>query len=244
MRQSFQIAAAILFGAFPACAQSIPFPGPGGVGAAGGCTPTGTYALVGHATQQGGNVTGTTNCTGTNLQVVARSWFNGSGAPNAPNDTSATNTYTQIGTAVDMGNGTKVDLWYTVATNGAGSWQWGYVGGVPGGFPATAGACFSLSAGTATFDQHAETGASDQPGSVTPTVNGGLLVTGYVPDDSVSGSTLTINSSFTITDQGSHGSNEGIGLAYRVLATCAATNPTWTVSNGTKVGAANIGTFK
>ena len=83
-----------------------------------------------------------------------------------------------------------------------------------------------------------------QPGSVTPLLNGDLVVTSlaFFP-----GTTVSVNNGFTITDQlpGVSGTNFGGALAYLVQATAAAINPTWSLSTGTAAtqSAATIAVF-
>jgi hypothetical protein len=67
-----------------------------------------------------------------------------------------------------------------------------------------------------------------QPGSVSPSTAGDLVVTGYVNHGAGSGPAL-IDSSFTITD----GNEAGFGfgaLAYLITTTGSAVNPSWTVT--------------
>lgn len=75
-----------------------------------------------------------------------------------------------------------------------------------------------------------------QPGSITPSANGELLITALGEGTGATGSTSnSIDSSFTITDQihYSTGSYFGASLAYLVQATAAAVNPTWTTNDAT-----------
>lgn len=81
-----------------------------------------------------------------------------------------------------------------------------------------------------------------QPGSVTPGVNGELIVTGF----DVDGSSVspTIDSGFTVTDVVAYGANvEGIAAAYLVQATAGAIDPTWTYGGGHTI-AATIASFR
>lgn len=85
-----------------------------------------------------------------------------------------------------------------------------------------------------------------QPGSITPSQNNTLIVTGIMSSDD-SREPTTINSSFTVAS--SYSSTNGVsvnsGIAYLVQATAAAINPTWTLANGTATHeAATIASFK
>ncbi len=68
-----------------------------------------------------------------------------------------------------------------------------------------------------------------QPGSITPSVDNCLVVTGIGTQD---GSSASINGGFTITDFNptSGGNFWGSGMAYLIQTTAAAANPTWTSS--------------
>ena len=67
--------------------------------------------------------------------------------------------------------------------------------------------------------------STNQPGSVTPTVNGSLIVTGLYS----SASTHSINSGFTIYSD----DNANFAAAYLIQGTAGAINPTWTLSGAT-----------
>lgn len=69
-------------------------------------------------------------------------------------------------------------------------------------------------------------GSSVQPGSITPSGNGYLVLTGVTYEDTTNA--LSINSSFTISDQlvQSNSAHVGGGAAYFVQPTAGAINPT------------------
>lgn len=71
---------------------------------------------------------------------------------------------------------------------------------------------------------------SGTPGSVTPTNNGSLIITGVKSDNP--GDTYTIGSGYTIAGQipFSAGVNFGGAAAYLIQTTAAAANPTWNVT--------------
>lgn len=73
-----------------------------------------------------------------------------------------------------------------------------------------------------------------QPGIANPPFNGCLIITAN-SNDLNGGGTQTINSGFTITDQGpySGGMNESGGQAYLIQTTKGAVNPTWTMTGST-----------
>lgn len=94
------------------------------------------------------------------------------------------------------------------------------------------------------FDVEGAGGSSNntvQPGSVMPSQNNSLIVTGI---GSTNTNTFTIDSSFTISDQfGGSGTAVPSGMGYLVQGTAAAVNPTWTASSGFEI-VATIAVFK
>lgn len=118
-----------------------------------------------------------------------------------------------------------------------------------GSFPSMAILALNDSGGTPTLDQsnmapqNATGVTSIQPGSVTPTIAGELLVTGLAQN--TTSATNTINDSFIISDQTLAVSNASVGvsLAYILSGTTAAINPTWSLVGSDTPGAA-IATFK
>ena len=86
-------------------------------------------------------------------------------------------------------------------------------------------------------------GTTLQPGSVTPSLNGELVITG-VSDDTPPG-VFSIGSGFTILSQDAGSGNaQGGACAYLVQSTAAAINPTWTISVSQSFIAATIATFE
>jgi hypothetical protein len=107
-------------------------------------------------------------------------------------------------------------------------------------------AAFSGAALTSPFD--VQNGASvysgtPQPGSITPTQNNCLIVSGLALGVEAT-SAVTIDLSMTITNQQnfSAGVNFGVAFAYLVQGTLAAINPTWIAPDS--AGIANIASFK
>lgn len=103
---------------------------------------------------------------------------------------------------------------------------------------------FSGADTTAPFDQEngasASSVTSHQPGSVTPTVNDEVLVATLSFDAS---NTISVNSSFTISDQVDLGTCYGIAAAYKIQTSAGAENPTFSWGSSATVSAA-IATFK
>lgn len=87
--------------------------------------------------------------------------------------------------------------------------------------------------------------ASISPGTVTPTVDGYLIVTGFTGGNTFGGA-ATINNSFTITNQKAltGGSNYGTAAAYLIQGTAAGVNPTWTLGSVVSNIASSIAVFQ
>lgn len=99
------------------------------------------------------------------------------------------------------------------------------------------------------FDQQsgsymAGSGSSILPGSVTPTEDNEIVITG-VAENGTPG-TRAINGGFTIQGNVNHsgGVNYGVALAYLIQTTAAAANPTWSGLNAAGQHASTIATFK
>ena len=76
----------------------------------------------------------------------------------------------------------------------------------------------------------ASTVSTFQPGSVTPAVNGELLIAGLGFNGGSPPITVSIDSGFAITDQFYLANSYGCALAYLVQAVAAPVDPTWTVA--------------
>lgn len=82
-----------------------------------------------------------------------------------------------------------------------------------------------------------------QAGSITPTVDGCLIVAGCGREDTTGA--MTINLSYTIADQQvqANSQHRGSAIAYLVQGTAAASNPTWT-DTAAGIDGATIAAFK
>lgn len=114
-------------------------------------------------------------------------------------------------------------------------------------FPQICIIAFSGTATSSVYDtengNNGSTGASSiQPGSVTPSQNNEVVVTGFT---SINTMTAGINGGFTISDQASNVPSQhfGGGIAYLIQTSAAAANPTWTLGETVDVSA-SIATFK
>jgi hypothetical protein len=85
---------------------------------------------------------------------------------------------------------------------------------------------------------------SRQPGSVTPSEGGELIITGIAGELNTHGA-FSINSGFTISHQKDFENphNTPGAMAYLIQGAAAAVNPTWSWT-GSKNGASTIATFK
>lgn len=99
------------------------------------------------------------------------------------------------------------------------------------------------------LDQHSHAfnaaATSLAPGSITPSENNELVITG-VGFDGNFGTSATVNGGFTITDTDAGGAavSFGGGMAYLVQTTAAAANPTWTGNVGSGGVSAGVTSFK
>lgn len=184
------------------------------------------------------------NTTGADLIVVTMSLANSTFA--APTSSPSAGTFTgltaQISAAVD---GSVI---YYISNPTTSSSQTFTENLGSNNYPSICVAAFSGTNTSLVFD--VENGAKTlsnvttfQPGTVTPSQNNELIITGI----GVGGTTnsLTIDNGFTINGQktGTGGAAEGIGMSYLIQTSASAVNPTWTNANNVHT-AATIATFK
>lgn len=85
------------------------------------------------------------------------------------------------------------------------------------------------------------TGSTVQPGSLTPSEDDCLLVTGMVNENNSGGGAGTINGGFTAHAVNYSGGNHlGGGIAYLIQTSAAGANPTWDLTNAVAGGIAAI----
>lgn len=82
--------------------------------------------------------------------------------------------------------------------------------------------------------------AASQPGSITPTQDGEIVITAMV----CSGTPAAVDSGFTVAELLHSSSSTGLGLAYKIQTAAAALNPTWSVASGSVLEATTIASFK
>lgn len=189
--------------------------------------------------------TGSLDTTGCDLLVVLISGTSGPIGSGTVSDSKG-NTWNKL-TAPAVGSGFNggAVIWYAVNPTVGSGHTFTLSSGITG-YPSIVAAGYSGSDTTSPFD--VENGAtlnasSGQPGSVTPSVNDELLVTGS-SNGSFGAATVTSDSGFTdVVGRGVSGNGLGISYAYKVQTTAGAENPTWTTTAGS-IGVAVIATFK
>ncbi len=205
-----------------------------------------TIALVTHGIAQSANSLSVTtaglNTTGATLLVMVVANYNAVSPP-AVSDSKG-NTWVQRTTygGASSTSGASATVFYsTTGLVGTGHTFTASAGGST--YPSICVLAFS--GASPAYDVENGNNGSTSPtatGSVTPSRNNSVLVTGIACNGNIGGA--TIDSSFAITDEVnvSPGAAEGIAAAYKVQTTAAAENPKWTVSS-TNLTAA-IASFK
>lgn len=205
------------------------------------------YSLVAHTNFAGstfGGTSGSIDTTGANLIVIVVGAYDGGGAGMLATMTdNKGNTYTLRINRITGPTGFQFQLWE--CANPIVGTGHTFTQSEPGPSPNYNSFCIGAFSGAATSPFGGEVDAtipsgtsSQQAGSITPSQNGCLVISGLLFSDNM-GPTATIDSGLTITDQLGHGStNEGSGLAYLVQSTAGAINPAWAISNGSLESAA------
>lgn len=191
----------------------------------------------------GVNTTSAIDTTGANLLIAYVNEYTGYSHSFAVSD-SKSNTWTPL-TAKDDASSNYSQLFYCAGPT-VGSGHTFSIGNGGAGNPIIAVQAWS-GANVSPFDvQNGSTAGATtiQPGSVTPSNNNSLIVCGFSDGSATS---YSINGGYTTTDNDDASShqNQGMGLAYLVQTSAAATNPTWTAAvGGATFKTANIAVFK
>ena len=201
-------------------------PGPGGY-AAPNAPSVVCHTTAGTTSNSANLTTSAMNCTGVKVFVAAVSAVGGSYATNVLSDSQG-NTWTRL---TEIADGYP-QVFYAVSPSVGSSQTFTVLGGVPGNGMQIAVAGFN---NVSSMDVHNGTNlyssaTTQQPGSITPSQNGELLVTIYEGLLLDSSTTLAVNSGFTMLDNSNNGYGGGsnyTALAWQVQATAAAINPTW-----------------
>lgn len=201
-------------------------------------------SLVASTGTAGGATTVTTsaiNTTGATLIVVQISEYS-VGASIALTDSQG-NTWTAL-TVKNQGN-SRSQLHYCVSPSTSASHTFTY--GTALRYPSICVQAFSGVSTSSPFDVQNTNGASAATtvttGSVTPSQNDEVLITGLCFETT---GTISINSSFTISNQVNYafGNNFGSAMAYKIQTTAGAENPTWSKTGTGTSFATGIATFK
>jgi hypothetical protein len=181
------------------------------------------WSLIAHTAKEGSSTAITTNAidtTGATLIVICAAANNpgGVGITDSPGNSINFNGGTNTGTATSM------EIFWIVnpTTNASHTFTCSGFS-----FPSLAVLAFSGSYGGAEKKTGANGSGSSTPGSITPTSDNALLVTGVCDGSNVTGS---ISGGFTISDQIGGSTGQRVGAAYLIQTSAAAANPTWTIS--------------
>jgi hypothetical protein len=202
-----------------------------------------TFALIANTSEASSDGSAVTtpgiDTSGADLLVL---WVSGQYQLSATPTDSKGNTWTALTEEVVVGGERGIFYYAKNATVGSGHT---FSVSQTSKLPSLCVAAFSGGHLTTPADQEsgADTfGSTLAPGSITPTENDELVVTGI--SFNVAG-TFTIGSSFTITNQEDKtAANLGGAMAYIIQTSAAAVNPTWTHNPGGSSMAARIASFK
>jgi hypothetical protein len=182
------------------------------------------------------------NTTGANLLVAVLSCFGAT--PSVTVSDSKSNTWTALTNY--LGTDANVRIYYSVPSSVGTSHSFNAAqagGATP--FPSISVSAFSGAHATPYTSQVAGsggTGTSRQPGSITPSEDNCLVISGV---DFNTGTSPSINSSFTIGATSIYVSSYRLGgsIAYLIQTTATVVNPTWSWT-GSVNNAASIAVFK
>lgn len=183
------------------------------------------------------------NTTGANLIVAVATNYAGSAQPTTMSDSRSLSwTSRTLYEGIDLG----IQVFY--AANPTVGAAHTFTATNFNGYPSVAVIAFSGAATAAPYDVEngavQASGTTVSTGSVTPSANNEVLVTGLVHGDPTV-SAASIDSSFTVSNQVAYASGDhiGIAMAYKIQTTAGAENPQWTwMAAG--AGAGSIATFK
>jgi len=200
------------------------------------------YALITNAASNGlnGGTTTGVDTTGATLLILTVGWYDGTTADVTVSDSKG-NTWTPLTKKSDTGLSTR--MWYCDSPT-VGSAHTFTVSG-SGTYSAVSVSAWSGSTTGAYGTENSAYSAvanSLAAGSVTPAVDGSLVVTAC---SFAATGTFSIGSGFTITNQQNYNgaTNEGHAQAYLIQGTAAAINPTWSQTGGATQIETVIATF-
>ncbi len=217
----------------------------------------GQIAFIGNAKASAASTstatTASADTTGANLAVVVACGYASSsctnGAGGMPMSDSKTNTWQRAtpSPGYSAGNG-NICIFYSELTSVGSGHTFSLQAGLGGSYPTVFAGWYSGAASSSSKDQHNGAGSSSgttlQPGSVTPSTNGQLVVTGICDGASVHTRSVDTMDVTPWKDNANNNSFSTGAWSYQIQTTATAVNPTWTVG-GSGVGrAAAIATFK
>lgn len=183
------------------------------------------YSLIAHTVKEGNSVTVTTTAidtTGATLIVIVAS--TGSNNLFLPTDT-GTNRWIYISAANSVGS----SVYYVINPTTSAT----HTFTLTASFPSLAILVFTGDgAGPEKVTNNTVTSTTTTPGSITPSKNGALLITGFCAGSAL---TETINASFTISDQAGGTTGQRVAAGYLIQTTAGAANPTWTASGSATI---------
>jgi hypothetical protein len=200
--------------------------------------------------KSGGTANGVTtsgiNTTGANFIVITASWYPGSTSSGTLSDSNG-NTWTAL-TARSSNTLNKSQIFYCYSPIVGSGHTFTYSG--TGIFPSIIVAAWNNIA-SSPFDQ--ENGAASTiaqgtwaSGSITPS-QGNTVVIAALGFENNSGGSVTLDGGFTIIETNAYnsGNSEGSSLAYLILSSASAQNPTWDLGNPSVAAiTAEIASFK
>lgn len=213
------------------------------------------FSLLGSVSVQSTNsntvTTATFDSTGADLLVVWMAYYTGGGTPTLSD--SKSNTWNLTTARIGNSAGGKFGYIYTGATFGTSHTLTATGTGV---YPVICASWFSGSLTSATpFEAESAGGTIPsgvaqtlQPGSLTPSADNFLMVTGIGTNPKPDSAVYTIGDSFTISNQKPAVGGQSIAgaLAHQIQTTATARNPTWswTVAGDANAGGASQLVFK
>lgn len=211
-----------------------------------------SFTLIAHGSSAAWNPDSVTSSsidsTGANLIVLGLSFYSFSSPAGTLTD-SKSNTWAALTLYEEVGTtGASSKLYYCYApTVGSGhTFTWSSTTTYPSiyveAFSGSASSPFDVQNGATVINN-----INCQPGSVTPSVDNEIVVAlaGFYTPNADLGSSVSVGSSFAITDQLTYVPSTSLGgaLAYKIQTSAGTENPTWT-GNIALNWAASIATFK
>jgi len=195
-----------------------------------------------------GGTSGSLNTSGSNFIVIHASWYP-IGVDNPTLSDSQGNTWTPLTSHTTPGSPgiLRSRLWYCYSpiTNAAHTFTLSGAGGFYASIQIAAFSGVSASPFDLENGNNSDSGSTTlSTGSITPSQANSLVITGF--SFALDGGTISIDSGYTIvaTIPFNNGNYDGGSLAYKILTSSSAQNPTWTATSSPTYKAASIASFK